>query len=210
MSQRYEIRLAGEGGQGMLLAGAILAEAAAIYDGRNVIMTQAYVPQQRGGFTETELVLSDGEIDYPKILAANLLLALTQDAFNRHSQQMAKGGLILIDPSLVDATEVEDANIERLPLKEIAIKATGSETATNLVALGVISGLTKSVSLSALTAALRKHFSGKSRLLNEAALRKGFELGKALHAEKQAQSKARGKPLLPSALPRSKDTATGS
>ena len=66
MSQRYEIRLAGEGGQGMLLAGAILAEAAAIYDGRNVIMTQAYAPQQRGGFTETELVLSDGEIDYPR------------------------------------------------------------------------------------------------------------------------------------------------
>ncbi|HEX78125.1 MAG TPA: 2-oxoacid:ferredoxin oxidoreductase subunit gamma [Dehalococcoidia bacterium] len=136
MSQRYEIRLAGEGGQGMILAGAILAEAAAIYDGRNVVMTQAYAPQQRGGFTETELVLSDGEIDYPKILAANLLLALTQDAFNRHSRQMAKGGLILVDPSLVDATEVEDADIERLPLKEMAIEVTGSAMAINLVAPG--------------------------------------------------------------------------
>lgn len=184
MSQRYEICLAGEGGQGLVLAGTILAEAAAIYDGQNVVVTEDYAPQQRGGFSETEIVLSDGEIDYPKILAANLLLALTQDAFNRHRQHVAKDGHIIIDSSQVDATDVEGVNIECLPLKKTAIEATGSETATNLVAIGAVSGLTGCVSLSALSAALGKHFPRESRLQNEAALRKGFELGKGLRAKK--------------------------
>ena len=184
MSQRYEICLAGEGGQGLILAGTILAEAAAIYDGRNVVMTQDFAPQQRGGFSETEIILSDGEIDYPKVLAANLMLALTQDAFNRHRRHMAKGGLVLIDSSQVDATVVKGVNIEYLPLKKTAIEATGSEMAINLVALGAVSGLTRCVSLTALGAALGKHFSRESRLQNETALRKGFELGKELRAKK--------------------------
>ncbi len=189
MSQRYEICLAGEGGQGLILAGTILAEAAAIYDGRNVVMTQDYAPQQRGGFSETEIVLDDGEIDYPMVLAANLLVALTQDAFNRHRRHMAKGGLVLVDSSQVDATVVEGVNIEYLPLKKTAIEATGSEAAINLVALGAVSGLTRCVSLTALNAALGKRFSRESRLQNEAALRKGFELGRGLRA-KRAKKRA--------------------
>ena len=75
MSYRYEVRLSGEGGQGIVLAGVILAEAAAIYDGKNATQTQVYGPESRGGASKAEVIISDEEIDYPKAMSVNLLLA---------------------------------------------------------------------------------------------------------------------------------------
>ena len=75
MSYRYEIRLSGEGGQGIVLAGVILAEAAAIYDGKNATQTQVYGPESRGGASKAEVIISDEEIDYPKAMSVDLLLA---------------------------------------------------------------------------------------------------------------------------------------
>ncbi len=84
MSDRYEIRLAGEGGQGMILAGLILAEAAAIYAGKNAVQTQSYGPEARGGASKAEVVISDGEIDYPKVMDADVLLAMGQEACDKY------------------------------------------------------------------------------------------------------------------------------
>ena len=67
LEDRYEVRLAGEGGQGMILAGIILAEAAAVYDGLNAVQTQSYGPEARGGASRTEVDIAQGEIEYPKV-----------------------------------------------------------------------------------------------------------------------------------------------
>ncbi|RKY44545.1 MAG: 2-oxoacid:ferredoxin oxidoreductase subunit gamma, partial [Candidatus Neomarinimicrobiota bacterium] len=80
MSFRYELRLSGSGGQGLILIGKILAEAAAIYDGKNATQSQSYGPEARGGASRSEVIISDGEIDYPKAMKLDLLLALTQEA----------------------------------------------------------------------------------------------------------------------------------
>ncbi len=77
---RYEIRLAGEGGQGMILAGIILAEAAAIYDGKNACQTQVYGPEARGGASKAEVVIAQGEIDHPEVICADALVAMSQEA----------------------------------------------------------------------------------------------------------------------------------
>src|SRR3990172_5973785 len=115
--QRFEIRLAGEGGQGLLLAGLILAEAAAIYDAKNAVMTQSYGAQQRGGPSRAEVIIAEEEVDYPKVVQADLLLALNQDAFDRYHRQVKKGGLIIIDAAVEHAT---GDNIYRFPFFELA------------------------------------------------------------------------------------------
>jgi 2-oxoglutarate ferredoxin oxidoreductase subunit gamma len=73
--QRIEVRLAGEGGQGMILAGILLAEAAAIYDEKNAIQTQSYGPEARGGASKAEVIISDKEIDFPEVISADILVA---------------------------------------------------------------------------------------------------------------------------------------
>ncbi len=80
MSQRYEIRFSGAGGQGLILAGVIMAEAASIYDGKQAVQSQSYGPEARGGASKSEVIISDTAIDYPKATVVDALLALTQEA----------------------------------------------------------------------------------------------------------------------------------
>ena len=87
MSFRFEIRLSGAGGQGLILIGKILAEAAAIYDGKNATQSQSYGPEARGGASRSEVIISDGDIDYPKATNIDLLLAMTQEAVDKYSDE---------------------------------------------------------------------------------------------------------------------------
>ncbi|MDP2727657.1 MAG: 2-oxoacid:acceptor oxidoreductase family protein, partial [Dehalococcoidia bacterium] len=102
MKDRVEIRLAGMGGQGLILAGLMLARAAAIYDGKNAVQSQSYGVQQRGGPSQSEVIISDGDIDYPRIVSADILVALTQEACDQHFLNLRKGGTLIVDSGLVD------------------------------------------------------------------------------------------------------------
>lgn len=182
---RYELRLAGDGGQGLVLAGLVLAEAA-LSDGKNALMTQSYGAQARGGPSRSEVIISDGEIDYPKVLSANLLLALSQDALDRHGRNVAKDALIL-----VDASEVERAMVEgmmRFPFVETSRKIMGSEVGTGMVALGTVVQLTGIVSHRSLFAAIRHRVPAGTEEMNRRAVQAGFKLaqqgvGVALHSQ---------------------------
>ncbi|RLC89501.1 MAG: 2-oxoacid:ferredoxin oxidoreductase subunit gamma, partial [Chloroflexi bacterium] len=96
MVRRYEVRLAGTGGQGAILAGILLAEAA-VRDGKNVVQTQSYGPEARGGASRAEVVISDGEIHYPKVLQADITLCMSQEACDRYGKRMRRGGLLILD-----------------------------------------------------------------------------------------------------------------
>src|SRR5512142_1746941 len=109
MDKRTEIRLAGEGGQGMILAGIILAEAAAIYDGKQATQTQSYGPEARGGASRSEVVISDGEIDHPEVLSADVVVALSQEAYRKFAKSVHPGGLLIIDEDRVVVPEPVDA-----------------------------------------------------------------------------------------------------
>ncbi|MFL7791064.1 MAG: 2-oxoacid:acceptor oxidoreductase family protein, partial [Anaerolineae bacterium] len=93
MSKRHEIRLAGTGGQGIILAGVLLAEAA-VRDGMNVVQTQSYGPEARGGASRSEVIISDEEIDYPKVIEADMMLCLSQEACDRYSGRLRKNGML--------------------------------------------------------------------------------------------------------------------
>lgn len=133
-NSRYEIRLAGSGGQGIILAGIVLAEAA-ILDGRYVAQSQSYGPEMRGGSSVSEIILSDKEIDYPQALELDLLVALTQEAGDRNLPDMKEEGLVIVDSDLVHG--VLWRKVVSLPLWEIARQA-GEERAINIAALGAI------------------------------------------------------------------------
>jgi len=169
---RTEIRLAGEGGQGMILAGIILAEAAAIYDGKNAVQTQSYGPEARGGASKSEVVIASGEIDHPEVLAANAVVTLSQEAFKKFAPTVKPGGLLIVDEEKVNSASAPQAI--RLPINRLAFEATGRHITANTVALGVLVGLTGVVSRQALEKAVAGRAPRGTEEMNRKALEAGF------------------------------------
>jgi 2-oxoglutarate ferredoxin oxidoreductase subunit gamma len=176
MSSRYEIRLAGSGGQGLILAGIILAEAAGVYDGKFVCQTQSYGPEARGGASKAEVVISDAAIDYPKAIRPDVLLALNQKSLEAFSADLKPGGLLLVDADLVK--EVPGGRVIALPFTRIA-RELGRAMAANIVALGALAQLTGAVSLESLTAAVLARVPKGTEDLNRQALAAGVAAAQA-------------------------------
>lgn len=171
MTTRYEIRLAGSGGQGLILAGVILAEAAGIYDGKFVCQTQSYGPAARGGASKAEVVISDTEIDYPKAIRPDVLLALNQTSLDKYLGDLKPGGALLVDVDLVREVPVEGA--AAIPFTRIA-RDLGKEMMANIVALGALAVITRAVSPESLRAAVLARVPPQTRDLNEKALAAGM------------------------------------
>jgi len=176
MSYRYEIRLSGEGGQGIVLAGVILAEAAAIYDDKNATQTQVYGPESRGGASKAEVIISDEEIDYPKAMAVDLLLALTQAAVDKYAHDLRPSGILVVDSTKVEKVPSGGFAVHRLPIIDTAKNAVGKAMVANIVSLGVIAGLSKVVSREAIERAVLARVPKGTEELNRRALEAGFAL----------------------------------
>jgi len=172
MARRYEVRLGGTGGQGAILAGILLAEAA-IRDDMNVTQTQSYGPEARGGASRSEVVISDGEIYFPKVITADLTLCMSQEACDRYGGQVRPGGLLILDSDHV--TRAPTTRAVRVPMTTIAREVTGREIAANVVGLGVLAGLTGIVSREALEAAVRHRAPRGTADINLKALAAGYE-----------------------------------
>ncbi len=183
MGTRYELRLAGEGGQGLILAGVILAEAAAVGDGKHVAQTQSYGPEARGGASSAEVVISDEGIDYPKVVEADLLLAMSQEACDRYCADLKEGGILIVDSILVD--RVPGGSAYRVPITKLAEEATGRRVTANIVALGLIVGLTEVVSRGAVEEALAARVPKGTQELNRRALEAGLEMAERLKLSSQ-------------------------
>ena len=183
MSFRYELRLSGEGGQGLVLAGKILAEAAAIYDERNATQSQSYGPEARGGASKSEVIISDDDIDYPKAENLDLQLALTQEALDRYVGDLRPGGWLVIDSDAVTRVPDGDWKLVAVPLERLAREKLGKAIVGNIVALGLIVRLSKVVSEEAAEQAILARVPKGTEELN----RRAFELGLSLAEEHAAQ-----------------------
>ncbi len=172
LAPRTEIRLAGEGGQGMILAGIILAEAATIYGGQNAVQSQSYGPEARGGASKSEVVISPGEIDHPEVLQPDVVVALSQEAFRKFGGSVKPGGLLIVDADKVDSGSAPNAI--RLPITKLAFETTGKVITANTVALGVLVGLTGVVARPALEKAILARAPRGTEEMNQKALEAGF------------------------------------
>jgi 2-oxoglutarate ferredoxin oxidoreductase subunit gamma len=178
MSERYEVRFSGSGGQGIILAGVILAEAACLYEKKNAIQTQSYGPEARGGASKSEVVISDSYIDYPKTLSINTLICLTQEACNTYSKDLSKGGILIVDSDMVQEIPDKGFKVYKLPFLKTAAENVGKAFVINIVALGSLIEITKVVSKEAIEKAVLARVPRGTESLNKKALSLGFEIAK--------------------------------
>ncbi len=172
---RVEIRLAGSGGQGVVLAGVILAEAA-ILSGKNAAQSQAYGPQSRGGASRADVVIAEGAIGFPQAQSLDVLLALTAEACDRYSPDLRSGGLLVVDEDAVAEPPAGGWRLRALPIARTAVGEAGTAMSTNMVALGVLAGLTGVVEAGPLEQAVAARVPPRSRETNLRALAAGLRL----------------------------------
>jgi 2-oxoglutarate ferredoxin oxidoreductase subunit gamma len=175
MSFRIDIRLSGSGGQGMILAAVILAEAAAIYDGKNATQSQSYGPEARGGASKSDVVISDGHIEYPKATRLEVLLAMTQESCDKYIKDLKPGGILIVDGDDVLQLPQAEAQVYRIPIVRLAAETVGKKVVANIVALGVVVELTEVVSHQALRKAVLSRVPKGTEQLNSRALEVGIK-----------------------------------
>lgn len=175
---RYEICLAGAGGQGLVLAGIILAEAAGIYEGLHVVQYQSYGPEARGGASRADVIISDTTIFYPQVRQIDMLLALTHEAYTKYHQETKPSGIIIVDSFYVSNTSnaFKGPKIYSLPLSEISKKVAGKELFTNIVSLAVVAKLSNLINYESLKKAVINRVPASTIDLNLKALEAGFSL----------------------------------
>jgi 2-oxoglutarate ferredoxin oxidoreductase subunit gamma len=181
MGFRYEIRLSGSGGQGLILMGIILAEAIGIYDGKFVAQTQSYGPEARGGSSKSEVIVSDEEIDYPKALQIDLLLAMNQRSCDEFYPDLKPEGLLIVDSTFV--TQIPTSKVFQIPFTRIAREKFKREVVANIIALGALTQLSSMVSSKAVESAVLARVPKGTEKLNRDALRTGIQAAKKAKKE---------------------------
>lgn len=172
--ERIELRLSGSGGQGLITAGIILAEAA-LHDGLNAVQSQSYGPEARGGASKAEVVISKDDIHFPKVINCDILLSLTQLSCDKYLSGLKSGGILIIDDS-VTMPERDDITIYKVPILETASNKLKKPMVANIIALGVIYQATKVVSRESLEKSVLARVPKGTEELNKVALKEGFEL----------------------------------
>ena len=135
-TERYEVRFSGSGGQGIILASVVMAEAVAVHEGLQVSQTQSYGPEARGGRCKAEVVVSSREIDYPKVIQLDLLLAMNQEACDAYFFDFKPNAILLADSTFVE--QLPTSRAIAIPFTRIARDDIGKEMTANMVALGAI------------------------------------------------------------------------
>lgn len=177
---KEQLRFSGSGGQGVILGTIIIAEAAFL-DGKEVVQSQSYGPEARGGMCKAETIISDETIHYTKILVPSLLLSLTQAAFDKFSKKIGKETIVVVD----DSIEVPDRIKERykvisLPIISSAKNVIKNPMAANIISVGAVNELLKVASEESLLEAVMNHIPKGTEELNTKAMKLGIELAKGV------------------------------
>lgn len=178
---RYEIRFSGSGGQGLITAAVIFAEAVGVYGGKHVCQTQSYGPEARGGKSKAEVVISNEPIDYPKAIELDLLLAMNQSACDAYFFDLQSNGLLVVDSSLVE--QFPTSRIIAIPFTDIAREEIGKTMVANIVALGAIGVLSGQVSVEDLERSLLSRVPPDTVEMNNKALLRGVEEGSKINID---------------------------
>ncbi|MBR0039998.1 MAG: 2-oxoacid:acceptor oxidoreductase family protein [Oscillospiraceae bacterium] len=177
---RYEMRFAGSGGQGVILASVILAEAAVIA-GLHAVQSQAYGPEARGGVSRAETILSRGRIWFSKVSRPDFLLALTQASLDAYSQTLAENAVVLFDDSLSMPAGLDASRAIAVPVLKCAKETVGKAFTANIVAVGAINAALRLFDDETLLEAVRRHIPAGTEEIN----RKALEAGAALITPEQ-------------------------
>ncbi|MFZ5980479.1 MAG: 2-oxoacid:acceptor oxidoreductase family protein [Candidatus Zixiibacteriota bacterium] len=181
---RFEMRLSGSGGQGMILASVILGEAIGADRSKNITQSQSYGPEARGGASKADVVVSSNEIFYPKAMRLDLLLAMTQESLDKYYSDLKEGGTLIIDNVLV--TDVPTKDYYGLPFTRLAREEAGHIMVANVIALGAIGAITGIVNREQLEKVVLSRAPRGTEEKNRKAVEIGFREGEKLLKERKA------------------------
>ncbi|MCJ7633392.1 2-oxoacid:acceptor oxidoreductase family protein [Candidatus Bathyarchaeota archaeon] len=173
--KKIEVRISGLGGQGVVLAGQILGKAA-VYDGKNAVQTQSYGAEARGSVAKSEVIISDGNIGFPAVRKCDVLIAMNQEALDRHLKDLKENGLLMVDSTYVKEIPETKAKTFKIPATENAEGAFRAKIYANMIMLGALAKVTRIVSENAIEKAIEDTVTEEVVNTNKQAFKKGEEL----------------------------------
>ena len=178
--ERCRMVFSGSGGQGVITAAIILAEAAVLHEELTAVQTQAYGAAARGGATRSDVIISDVPINFPKVIQPNVLVCLTQEAYNKFSDIIRPGGLLITDTRYVQPQLKVDSVQRQLPMYETVMDRIGKPIVFNICMLGAVVGLTQLVRPESIMKVLEQRIPSGFLEMNRQALELGLELGQGV------------------------------
>jgi 2-oxoglutarate ferredoxin oxidoreductase subunit gamma len=179
--ERCRLVFSGSGGQGLISAAIILSETAVLHEGLEAVQSQSYCAAARGGATRSDVIISDEVIDMPKVFQPNVLICLTQQAYNKFSRIIRPGGLLITDKRFVETTQKIDARKVELPLYQAVMAKIGKPVVFNISVLGALLALKPLVKLDSILKMLGQKFPSAFLEMNKQALELGYEIGDQLN-----------------------------
>jgi 2-oxoglutarate ferredoxin oxidoreductase subunit gamma len=178
--ERCRLVFSGSGGQGVITAAIILAEAAVLYENLMAVQSQVYGPAARGGATRTDVIISDSNINFPKVIQPNVLVCLTQEAYNNFYPIIRPGGLLITDNRFVKIQRKVDAQQKELPMYRRVMENIGKPIVFNICMLGAVVGLTKLVKSESIMEVLKERIPSGFLKMNQEALDLGMQLAEVV------------------------------
>ncbi|MBW2485897.1 MAG: 2-oxoacid:acceptor oxidoreductase family protein [Deltaproteobacteria bacterium] len=177
--ERCRLVFSGSGGQGVITAAIILAEAAVLYNGLNAVQSQSYGAEARGGATRSDIIISDTIIHYPKVIQPNVLVCLTQEAYNKFYSIIRPGGLLISDTRYVQTEKKVDAQQKAIAMYDTVIDKIGKPIVFNICMLGAVISITELIDPESIMKALEKRIPADFLDMNRQALDLGIKIGKS-------------------------------
>lgn len=175
MRTRQEVLLTGSGGQGLILASIILAEAC-VDDNKNVVQTQSYGPEARGGASMAGVIIAIDPIDYPKVTRPTVLLCMNEASYRKYSPLVDPAGLVIVDSTFVDGPYAQGYKILAYPITRTVRENLGREVVANMAALGVVNAAANLVDRAVLKASILRRAPRGSGEINQQAYELGYRL----------------------------------
>ena len=176
--ERCRMVFSGSGGQGVITATIILAEAAVLHENLNAVQSQSYGAEARGGATRSDVIISDSIIDYPKVIQPNVLVCLTQEAYNKFYSIIRPGGLLITDTRYVETQKKVDAQQREMPMFQNVMDQIGKPIVFNICMLGAVIELVDLIAPEAIMKVLANRIPKDFLDLNRQALDLGLALGR--------------------------------
>lgn len=176
--ERCRMVFSGSGGQGIITAAIILAEAAVVYDNLNAVQSQSYGAEARGGSTRSDVIISETTIHYPKVIQPNVLVSLTQEAYSKYYPIIRPGGLLISDTRYVKIERKVDARQKAMPIYQTVMDKIGKPIVFNICMLGALISITELVRAESIMKILEKRIPPDFLDMNRKALEQGIALGK--------------------------------
>jgi len=172
-----EIKIGGFGGQGVILAGMIIGKAAALHDKKDATLTQAFGPEARGSACSAQVIVSDSKILYPYVTRPEIMVSLSQDAYNRFSPELKEDGTLIIEQDLVKTQDLpKTVKVYCVPATRIA-EELGRRMVLNIVVVGFFAAVTKLINVEAMRQAVKSSVPAGTEELNLKAFDRGYQYG---------------------------------